>query len=109
MKFGIDVSKEKIVTFGQEVEAYVKEHPREWLSFGAYRLTNVAPDLGYIEYKIILQHRESWQQIGALLTSRADVQNFAYELSKKLGMGYQSPPMPIILDKGGADLFVSDK
>merc|ERR1712176_970862 len=99
MKFGIKVSKDKVQKFGEEIEQYVKSRPREWLAFSAYRLTDVAPDCGYVEYKVILQHRESWQQIGALLASKADVQQFAFQLTKDLDMGYQSPPMPIIVDK----------
>ena len=99
MKFGIEVSKEKIAEFGKEVESYVKDRPREWIAFSAYRLTGVEADLGYVEYKIILQHRESWQQIGALLTSKADVQAFAFELSKTLEMDYEQPATPIIVSR----------
>jgi len=99
LKFGIDVSKDQVEAFASAVKEYVKDRPREWLSFSAFRLAGVEPDLGYVQYTIILQHRESWQQIGALMTSKADVQQFAFELMKKLEMGYQSPPMPIILDQ----------
>jgi hypothetical protein len=43
-----------------------------------------------------MQHRESWQQIGALLTSKADVQLYAHDLSLTMGLRYESPPLPII-------------
>ena len=41
------------------------------------------------------QHRESWQNIGALLTSKAELSSFALELSKKMGMRYVPPAMPV--------------
>mmetsp|Transcript_3180 Transcript_3180/g.5784 ORF Transcript_3180/g.5784 Transcript_3180/m.5784 type:complete len:817 (-) Transcript_3180:194-2644(-) len=99
MKFGIDVSKEKVEAFGKAVEQFVKDRPREWMAFSAYRLTSVEADLGFVEYKVVLQHRESWQAIGALLNSKSDVQKFAFELTKELDMGYEAPAMPIILSK----------
>jgi len=59
----------------------------------------VQPEQGFVEYKIIMQHRESWQQIGALLTSKADVQLYAYELGIEMEMSFESPPLPVILDR----------
>jgi hypothetical protein len=61
------------------------------------RATNIQADLGYIEYILILQHRSSWQNIGALKSSQAEVQSFCLELSKKLDMRYKSPPLPVNL------------
>ena len=102
-RFGIDVDKEKVTRFGKAVEQFVKDRPREFLSFVAFRLSAVQPDLGFVEYKIIMQHRESWQQTGALLTSKAGVQLYAYELSKEMKMGYENPAMPIILTSRDSD------
>lgn len=99
VRFGIDVEKVKVKSFAQAVELFVKDRPREWLAFNAFRLTNVCPDLGYVEYKVIMMHREAWQQIGAVTTSLAAVKLYAYELSKEMQMGYESPAMPIILTK----------
>lgn len=87
--------------FGKAVEQFVKDRPREWLAFNAFRLSDVQLDRGFIEYKVIMQHREPWQQIGALMTSKAAVQLFAYELSKELKIGYENPAMPIILTSRG--------
>ena len=103
VRFGINTPKEKLDEFAEKVKQFVRDRPRQWLTFSAFRLNDVLPERGYIEYKVILQHRESWQQIGALLNSRADVQLFAYELSKGMGMGYENPPMPIIMRTNGAD------
>jgi hypothetical protein len=95
MKFGIRVSSGTVESFKKGLIEYVKARPRQWLMFCAFRMTRIEADLGFVEYKTILQHRESWQQIGALLISLADVQSYAFELSKTMGMDYQSPSLPV--------------
>ena len=41
--------------------------------------------------------REAWQNINAILDSKAQVASFCLELSKKLEMKYTSPPLPVDL------------
>jgi hypothetical protein len=97
MKFGIDVPYEKIVIFKTAVEKFVKERPREWLQLGGIRAVTVEADLGYIKYVIVLQHVEAWQNVGAILQSKADVSSYCLEVSKKLEMRFKAPPMPVDL------------
>eukprot|EP00980_Cylindrotheca_fusiformis_P014042 scaffold3670_cov124-Cylindrotheca_fusiformis.AAC.18 len=97
MKFGLNVPAETIAVFKEEIIANVKSKPREWNAFLAFRLTSIEANLGYVAYIVVAEHRESWQQIGALLNSLADLQAFAFELSKELKMGYKAPTMPIEL------------
>ena len=47
------------------------------------------------------QHRESWQNAGAIATSKAEVTSFTLELSKQLGMRYFAPPLPVTLKMAG--------
>ena len=98
MKFGITVSTETVEEFKQELIAYVKLKPREWFDFSAFRLIRIEADLAFVEYKIVLQHRESWQEVGQLLDSLADVQSFAFDLSKEMQMTYKAPCMPVELN-----------
>ena len=102
LRFGLDVPYQKTEIFKMAVEKFVKARPREWLSFLGFRATQVAADLGYIEYIVVLQHRDSWQNIGALLQSKAILQSFCLELQKKMDMRYKSPPLPV-------DLKISDQ
>lgn len=46
---------------------------------------------------VYVEHRESWQQTAALLTSKAELSSFALELMKKMNIKYRAPPMPIDL------------
>ena len=71
-----------------------------------FRATRVEADAGYIEYKIVVQHREKWQNIGPILQSKADLSSFCLEATKKLDMRYESPPMPVNLSTAG-DLNLS--
>ena len=59
------------------------------------RATRVETDLGFVELIVLLQHREKWQNIGAVLSSKAVVQQFCLELQKKMNMRYVSPPLPV--------------
>lgn len=87
----------KVKIFGDVVESFVKDRPREWLKLAAFRATAVQADLGYIEYVVVLQHMESWQDVGDVLQSKADVASFCLEVSKKMGMRFVAPPMPVDL------------
>jgi len=54
------------------------------------------------QYIIALGHRNSWQDIGPILQSKADVASFCLELAKKLEMRYTAPPLPVNLNMGDA-------
>lgn len=97
LKFAIDVSLDKIKLFGAAVEEFVKERPREFIKLAAFRVALIEADLGFVQYVLILQHQDSWQNIGAIKQSQADVASFCLELSKKLDMRYVAPPMPVNL------------
>jgi len=104
LKFGLDVPYSKIQVFKAALEKFVKARPREWLSLIGFRSTRVEADLGYYEYIGILQHRERWQNIGAILQSKAVVQQFCIELQKKMNMRYISPPLPVNLNMSGGTM-----
>eukprot|EP00977_Amphora_coffeiformis_P020775 scaffold8471_cov184-Amphora_coffeaeformis.AAC.20 len=97
VKFGVAVQYDKIVIFEEALRKFVLARPREWLNMLGFRMTKFEADLGYQEYVVILQHRESWQNIGALLSSKAQVSAFCLELSKKMDMRYKNPLLPIDL------------
>ena len=87
----------KILLFRKCVEQFVKDRPREWKAFNGFRMTRVEIDQGFVEYKVMMTHRENWQNLGAVLTSSAEVMSFSSELEKKMGVEYQAVPMPIDL------------
>ena len=103
MKFGVSVQYHKIQVFRKALESFVKERPREWLALNGFRATQVAAEQGYVEYVIILSHRESWQNIGAILQSKADVASYCLEVSKKLDMKYTAPALPVNLSLLGLE------
>ncbi|KAL3792577.1 hypothetical protein HJC23_005547 [Cyclotella cryptica] len=101
IKFGLETSFQKISIFRTAVENFIKARPREWIALTAFRVTRVEADAGYVEYKILGQHRERWQNIGPILQSKADLSSFCLEVAKKLDMRYESPPMPVNLSASG--------
>ncbi len=95
LNFGIDVPHEKLKIFRTVLENYVKERPQEWYQFLAFRATAIEVDQGFVTYTMALQHVESWQNIGPILNSKADVSSFCLEVSKQMDMRFISPPKPI--------------
>jgi hypothetical protein len=59
LKFGTEVPYEKIQIFQESLTQFVKARPREWLNLSGFRATNIQADQGYIEYVVVLQHRDS--------------------------------------------------
>mmetsp|Transcript_4865 Transcript_4865/g.7570 ORF Transcript_4865/g.7570 Transcript_4865/m.7570 type:complete len:130 (-) Transcript_4865:246-635(-) len=96
---------ETVEIFKNELFEYIKARPREWIRPLAFRMNVISADLGYVEYFVLLNHRESWQQMGALKNSLSDVQQFCFELSASLGMGFESPPLPIQMDATSVSCF----
>ena len=103
LKFGIDVSYEKVKIFQTVVENFVKDHPQEWLKLLAFRATTVEADLGYIGYVLVLQHVEAWQNIGPIKESQANLSSFCLEVCKQMQIRFVSPPMPVQLYVDGFD------
>lgn len=97
IKFGVNGSFEKVQVFKKTIEQFVKDRPRDWLSLNAIRASSVEPDLGFIKYDIWLQHRETWQNIGAISNSKAELTSFSLEVSKQLGLRYTAPALPVDL------------
>ena len=61
-------------------------------------------ELNFIEYVIVVTHRELWQNAGPILQSKADLASFSLEVSKRLGLRYEQPPKPIHLALAGRDV-----
>jgi small-conductance mechanosensitive channel len=112
LRFAVDTPYSKIEIFEEALRKFVKSKPREWVQLVSFRANNMLQDLGYVEYMVSLQHRESWQNPGILMMSKARVASFCLELSNKLDMRYRSPPLPVDLtiankESSGADSVIA--
>jgi Mechanosensitive ion channel len=108
LKFGIDVPTSKIEAFKDRVENFVKARPREWLSSPSIRASRVEADLGFIEYVISLHHRDSWQHMGNIVSSKADVTSYCLEVQNELEIKYVAPPTPVHLSLTKSQISLSD-
>lgn len=97
LRIPIDTPYEKILIFKSAIEEYLKARPREWLSLNGFRAHSIVADKGYIEYAVVVQHREKWQFIGQLLDSRANLNSYCLEVAKQLNIHYRAPPLPVDL------------
>jgi hypothetical protein len=109
LKFGINAQYEQIEIFKEAIQQYLKDRPREWLTFIAFRPSEVAVDKGYIGYTVIAQHRNAWQSIVGIIESKANLTTYCLEVAKQLGMRFVHPPLPVTLTMkdGSASLPLS--
>jgi len=104
LKFDLNIPYKKIETFKEVIMKFVKERPREWASFNGFRAQSVEVDSNYIGYVIVLTHRQSWQYLSQILIDKAAVSCYCLEVTKKLGMTYTAPPMPVHLSAASSFL-----
>ena len=97
LKFGVDIGFEKVEIFREALAQYVDKRPREWAKLLKISNRNVQSDKGYVEYVVVLQHANKWQQLNSVTSSRSQIKYFCHELSKQLDMRYKSPPLPVNL------------
>jgi hypothetical protein len=102
LRIPIDTPFEKIRIFKTAIVEYLKARPREWLSLNGFRPNEIVADRGYIEYALVVQHREKWQVIGQLLDSKANLQTYCLEVAKQLNVHYHAPPLPVDLKYSAA-------
>jgi hypothetical protein len=100
--FPIETKYETLTLFRGAIEEYMKARPREWLAFNALRVLNVFTDKGYIQMELVVQHREAWQNAGAVYDSRGNLVSFCNEVQKLLGMQFKKPPLPVDIRSGSA-------
>ncbi|KAL3920538.1 MAG: hypothetical protein SGILL_003213 [Bacillariaceae sp.] len=88
LRFGIDVAYEQLEVFKEALNQYVVARPREWARLWDVRNTAVSADQGFVEFLVILEHRETWQNLDGVLASRGSIRRFCHELAKQLDMRY---------------------
>ena len=100
LKFNLSVTQDQLDAFRNAVTEYVKDRPRSWTKIVSMRCDSIAVDQNYIQYVLIIQHREKWQAFGQIVSDRGQIFIFCLHLMKKLGMNYEAPKMPIELVAG---------
>ena len=97
LRFGVDTGFEKLEIFREALSQYVDKRPREWTKLLRITNLNVQADQGFVEYMVVLQHVNNWQQLESVTVSRSHAKFFCHEVSKQLDMRYKSPPLPVHL------------
>ena len=91
----------KVQLFRKTVEEFARKRPRDWTSMCGFRATRVESEQGFIEYVIVLEHRDRWQNVVTMLNAKAEISSFCLEVSKKLNMRYTMPSVPVNLSMAG--------
>ena len=97
LNFPLNTPYEKIVIFKTAIEEYMKARPREWRALNGFRANRVVASENFVEWLIVIQHREAWQQVGQVLDSKANLNSYCQEVARQLQMEYQAPLLPVEL------------
>jgi Mechanosensitive ion channel len=95
LHFPLDTPYEKLLVFKTAIEEYMKARPREWRALNGFRVNRVFANQNYLEFYIVIQHREAWQEIGLILDSKANLTSYCQEVALQLGLQYQAPVLPV--------------
>jgi hypothetical protein len=104
--------------FYMEMANFINDRPREWIRINGFRCTRVETEQQYMEYQLIVQHREvrpakepqmpsfftwcthryfcqSWQSFSTIQDSKGYVLIHSMKIQKEMGMQYIAPKVPI--------------
>jgi hypothetical protein len=96
LNFELDnVNNGKIDLFRQELEQYLRGHPRIYEGLVAFRCDSIDTKLKVAQYSIRIRHRRSWQDAIAILRNRGELIVFCIELGKELGINNVQVPIQV--------------
>jgi hypothetical protein len=81
----------------REITEYIKDRPREWIKVASLRCIRVETEIQFLEYVLIVQHRESWKNFATMQVSKSDIYVRALQLQRDLNMYYTAPKLPVEL------------
>jgi hypothetical protein len=92
VRFGTDVPYSTVLVFRSAVEKFVQDRPQEWIGMLGFRTSRVESQLNFVEWTIVLQHVQKWQNVLPIIISKATVASFCVEVQKQLGCRYKVAP-----------------
>jgi small-conductance mechanosensitive channel len=84
------------------LENYAKENPRDWHSYGYFRVDEVHPETERLVVTIGMNHRPPWQDLVRILEAKAKIMTWTMEYSRQLGVLYDELPKRDIMYYGGS-------
>ena len=96
LNFELDnVDNGKIDLFRQELQQYLRGHPRIYEGLVAFQCDSIDTKLKVAQYSIRIRHRRSWQDAIAVLRNRGELIVFCIELGKDLGINNVQVPIQV--------------
>ena len=74
------------------LEQYARDNPRNWHSFGYFRVDEVHPDIEKLVVTVCMQHRSAWQDLVRILEAKAAIMCWLMEYCRKMGVLYDQLP-----------------
>lgn len=87
--------------FEDGLENYINDNPSVWDSLVFLRCEDINGDDEYVIYRLGARSRLSWQLAARIFADRGRLHQYCVELSKQLGVNFDSPTSRKVLYYGG--------
>lgn len=95
------LEKDNLKKFTEALNKFVAERPRLWVEFLPLCVVRIDSDNEQVYLQLAFRHRESWQNTGRIYLHRAELLTYVYDVTKRLGIMFESPPPRRVLYMGG--------
>jgi hypothetical protein len=103
MKLHMHVHDGRNVALMREaLENYVLDNANVWESIVFFRCEEIDTDNEFVEYRLAVRSRHSWQIASRVLMDRAKLHQFTISLAQKMEVAFDSPQPRRILYYGGS-------
>ncbi len=92
---------QNVEKFKDGVENYICDNPAVWDSLIFFRCEDIDSDDEFVMYRLAVRSRHSWQVAARVLADRGRLHQCCTELSRKLGVNFDSPASRRVFYYGG--------
>ena len=93
--------KDKLEVLRSLLEKYVRAFPNHWKCLMYCRISELNVEMEKATVGVAIQHQSSWQDLGRIMTAKADLVCYLYEISKSLDVTYVNLPKQKLLYYAG--------
>jgi len=100
MSLGV-LEDNKLAELSEEVSKYCRDHPRSWDNLLVVRINDLDYHQEQVTIRLIVRHRNSWQDAARILRDRGLMYEFIYRTARNRGFQYVNTPAARIIYMGG--------
>lgn len=88
--FDISATQTQLDDFRKSMERFFEDRPRIWVGLIHFRLQEVNRDFGFVEYLYRAQHVKPWQEMGAIMINKGELERHMDMIGTEMGIVFES-------------------